>query len=298
MVEDALRNAAQAIWDSAWGSSANIVTQVPPDLTYNASWYRAIATDPVPVAVGGATLAIVLLGLRTVLGSAVGRDHVITHISGRLIPAVFLTLAYPVLVVRGIELLNAAATALGSTAIGGGVADSIKTGLLLSVPTPATAPLLIAYLLLWILLIYFGVRLLVRLAYSLFRLLVALVFGPVAIILWAIPQTEWVTWIWLRELVGWATAPLLVTACLAMAIPLAGLHGGFLAGAVFALAGLMAAYDLVGVLSLAHGGRAVGMNPLAYARMGVRASSGGVGIAAASVPANHVTTLADQYGFN
>src|ERR1051326_8559605 len=64
MLEDALRNAAQAIWDAAWGSSANIVTQIPPDLTYNAPWYRAIATDPVPVAIGGATLAVVLLGLR------------------------------------------------------------------------------------------------------------------------------------------------------------------------------------------------------------------------------------------
>ena len=77
------------------------------ELTYNLPGYRAIATDPVPLAVGGATLALVLLGLRTLLGSMIGRDHVITHISGRLIPAVFLTLAYPVLIVQGIGLLNA-----------------------------------------------------------------------------------------------------------------------------------------------------------------------------------------------
>src|SRR4051794_8213062 len=65
LVNDALHTAAMAIWTAAWGSSANIVPQLPADLTYNAPWYRAIATDPLPVALGGATLAIVLLGLRT-----------------------------------------------------------------------------------------------------------------------------------------------------------------------------------------------------------------------------------------
>jgi hypothetical protein len=298
MLEDALRTAATAIWDAAWGSSANIVTEIPPDLTYNASWYRAIATDPLPVALGGATLAVVLLGLRTMLGAMVGRDSAITHISGRLIPAVFLCLAYPVLVVRGVQLLNDAASALGKSAVGGGVADSLRTGLMVSLPTPATAPLLVAYLLLWILLIWGGVRLLVRLAYSIFRFTVALIFGPVAIILWAIPQTEWVTWFWLRELVGWATTPLLVTACLAMAIPLAGMHNGVLAGAVFSLAGLMAAYDLVGLLSMARGGGGHA-GPLGYARVAAGAArGGGVGAAAASVPAVRPSMLADQYGFN
>jgi hypothetical protein len=298
MLEDALHTAAAAIWDGVWGSSANIVTQVPPDLTYNAPWYRAIATDPLPIAIGGATLAVVLLGLRTMLGAMVGRDHVVTHVSGRLIPAVFLCLAYPVLVVRGVELLNSTAAALGQRTIGGGVADSLRTGLLLSLPTPATAPLLVAYLLLWLLLIYFGVRLLVRLAYSIFRFTVALVFGPVAIILWAIPQTEWVTWFWLRELVGWATTPLLVTACLAMAIPLAGMQNGLLAGAVFSLAGLMAAYDLVGLLGMARGGGGHA-GPLGYARMAVGAARGGgpVGAAAASVPSMRSQLLADTYGF-
>src|SRR5919205_407447 len=56
LVSDALRSAGQAIWNGIWTSSANIVTQIPPDLTYQSSWYRAIAADPLPVAVGGATL--------------------------------------------------------------------------------------------------------------------------------------------------------------------------------------------------------------------------------------------------
>ncbi len=295
MLEDALRNAAQAIWDAAWSSSANIVTQVPPDLTYNAGWYRAIATEPLPVAVGGATLAIVLLGLRTTVGAMVGRDHVITHVSGRLIPAVFLTLAYPVLLVRGVGLLNSAATAVGSSAIGGGFLSGLGT--LVSFPPPPNPSLLLAYVLIWLVMLFYGVRLVIRLAYSIFRLLVALVFGPVAIILWAIPQTEWITSLWLRELLAWATTPLLVTACLAMAIPLASGRSGFLAAAVFGIAGMMAAYDVIGLLGGArHGG---GASPLAYARTAAtRLGGGGAGAAAASaIPTNRLTTLADQYGY-
>jgi hypothetical protein len=295
MLEDALHSAASAIWDSAWSSSANIVTQVPPDLTYNAGWYRAVATDPLPVALGGATLAIVLLGLRTIVGAIAGHDHLITHISGRLIPATFLTLAYPVLVVRGVELLNSVASALGQRAIGGGVAEGLKTGLVLALPTPPTVALLVPYLALWLLLVFYGVRLLVRLAYSVFRFTVALLFGPLAIILWAIPQTEWVTWLWLRELVGWMTTPLLVTACLAMAIPLASLHSGILAGAVFSLAGLMAAYDLVGLLAHTRGGGL--SSPLGYARLATARVGGGGAGAAAAIPANQLATRAEMYGF-
>lgn len=291
LINDALHTAAAAVWTGVWGSSANIVTQLPADLTYESPWYRAIATDPVPLAVGGATLALVLLGLRTIFGALVGRDHVITHVSGRLIPAVFLTLAYPVLIARGAQLINAAATHLGSADIGEALAFPAAN------QQPALA---MAYGLLWLLLIWFGVRLLIRLAYSVFRLLVALVFGPVALILWAIPQTEWITWFWLRELLAWSTTPLLVTACLSMAIPLASGRAGFLAAAAFGIAGFQAAYDLVGLLGVASRGGS-SLAPLGFARPAMRlgaAATGGVGMAAASIPAGtNMTHLADQYGY-
>jgi hypothetical protein len=181
-----------------------------------------------------------------------------------------------------------AATGLGQVAIGEALAFPSP---------PGDIALSIGYALLWLLLIYYGVRLIIRLAYSLFRLLVALVFGPVAIILWAIPQTEWITGLWLRELVGWATTPLLVTACLAMAIPLASGRSGFLAAAAFGIAGLQAAYDLAGLLAFGHawGGSLI---PRVSARGAAGAvTGGGAGAVAAAVPANRMTTLADQYGY-
>src|SRR5205085_1783959 len=163
-----IRGGAQSVWSATFGAVGNIYGQLPPEWTYDNPAYRAIATDPLPVAVGGATLAIVLLGLRTLLGAVVGRDHVITHISGRLIPAVFLTLAYPVLVVRGVQLLNAASGAIGSRAAISAASSLFEFPALGSVA--ADLPLLV----LWILLLWYGVRLLLRVAYSLLRFTVAL----------------------------------------------------------------------------------------------------------------------------
>jgi hypothetical protein len=264
-LETALHGAAVSVWAATFGQVANIYGQLPPEWTTDSPVYRAIATDPLPIAVGGATLALALLGLRTLLGAMVGGDSVITHISGRLIPAVFLCLAYPVLVVRAVQLLNAAAGAVGTQA-------ALAT--LVEFPQVAGTGADLPILALWVLLIWYGLKLLLRLIYSIFRFTVALVFGPVAIILWAIPQTEWLTWFWLRELVGWGTTPLLVSVCLAIAVPLALGRSGFLAAAAFGIAGFMAAHDLVGLLSLANNGRGVA-SPLAYVRMAAGAAGGG-----------------------
>ena len=153
---DGLREAAQATWDGIFGAVPLLLSQLPAELTYNLPAYRAIATDPLPVAVGGATLALVLLGLRTGLGALVGRDHVLTHVTGRLIPATFLALAYPILVVRAIGVLNAAAAAVPSRTLTS----------LVTFPALSNPQLLLPYLLLWGLLIFFGVRLLVRTGYA------------------------------------------------------------------------------------------------------------------------------------
>jgi hypothetical protein len=84
---------------------------------------------------------------------------------------------------------------------------------------------------------------------------------------------------------------------MAIAVPLVLGQSGFLAAAVVGIAGLMAAHDLVGVLGHGRGGGGHGLgDAVSYARMAGRAS-GGAGVAAAAIPANRVTTLADQYGY-
>jgi len=295
-----LRTTAEAIWNAMWSSGANFVTQLPPGLTYQFGPYTAIATNPVAVATGGATLAIVLLGLRTMISAKYGADHVMTHVTGRLIPASAVTVSYPLVVINAITTINSAASALGQSVIGGSLTGSINTAA--QFPLPPTQALLFPLALVWLFLIYQGIRLIIRLAYSLFRFLVALIFGPVAIILWAIPQTEWVTWFWLREFLGWGTTPLLVTACLAMAVPLATGHGGgFLTGSIFSIAGLMAAYDMVGLLGFAGGhGRVNLPNPMTYLRLGLGSLDFGGGAAAGAMVSGapaRPQMLADMYGF-
>lgn len=283
-----LAHAARTVWDATYGAVGNIYGQLPPEWTYENPVYRAIATDPLPIAMGGATLAVVLLGLRTVLGATVGRDHVLTHITGRLIPAVFLTLAYPFIIVRAVQLLNAAAGAVGTRA-------AIST--LMEFPQLALIGTDLPIMALWVVLLWYGLRLLLRVTYSLVRFVVALVFGPVALILWAIPQTEWVTWFWLRELIGWSTTPLLVAVCLSVAVPMATGRFGFLAAAGFGIAGFMAAYDLAGILGFAHAMSRPHL-PISYVRAAaVMASAGAAEPAVRSLPGTRMSLMADMYGY-
>lgn len=299
-----IQASAEALWLNVWGSGANLITQLPAELTYNFPPYKALVdANPVVLITGGATLALVMLGLRVSLSATMGADHVVTHIATRLIPAVVLAGMYPVIIVRGTQLLNEAATGLGAAVIGGGVVAGLKTALLLPLTalTGIGLVLVIPLLILWGFMLWYGVKLIVRLGYSLFRFLIALLFGPLAIVLWAIPQTEWITIFWLHELLGWGTAPLLVTACLAMVIPLATAQsGGFIAAFVFGIAGLQAAHDLIGVFSQS-GGRGGG-GPFSVATVGGVARSGvaaaGTGGAAVAMSAAEVGELADKYGYN
>lgn len=285
-----IHQSADAVWADSTVAMSELLFQLPKALTYAFPGYLAVATNPVPVALGGATLAIVLLGIRTIFGAFIGRDHVLTHISGRLLPAVACAAAFEFIAGWTVDHINQIAASVPAAAVGG----------LMRFPgAPANPFLLPVYLLLWVLLIFYGVKLLVRVAYGLFRFLVTLVFGPVAIVLWAIPQTEWITSFWLREFVGWGTTPILVAVCLSMAVPLAMGSAGFLAAALFGVAGLKAASDLVGLFAMSKGGGGGGMGvtPFALARLAAGAVSGGAG-AAASIPANRVTTLADTYGYD
>ena len=192
----------------------------------------------------------------------VGRDHV----TARIIPATAMAAGYVVLVAQAVGLINTIAATVGPQALGG----------MLAFPTPPNSALILPYAVLWLLLGWFAIRLMIRLAYGLFRFLIALVFGPVALILWAIPQTEWVTSFWMREFVGWATSPLLVVVALAMAIPLATGQAGFLGAVIFGIAGLQAWFDPPpehGTEAAGASGKAPGQTD--YARHATAAGVGG-----------------------
>lgn len=285
-LEAGLHDAAEATWNQMFVSIGTLPFQLPAALTTGLGAYQAIAMNPATVVVGGATLAFVLLGLRTLLGAMVGRDHVMTHITGRIIPAVAMAGGYLVLIAQAINLINT---------IAGAVPRAALTGMLAFPSSPSPA-LILPYAVVWLLMIWFAVRLFIRLGYGLIRFLIALVFGPFALILWAIPQTEWVTTFWLHELVGWGTTPVLVATALAFAIPLAAGQAGFLGAAVLGIGGLQVAHDMVGLLSHARGGGGGWGAPLMAARAAAGAATGGAA-AAATAPAMRAEMMADTYGF-
>lgn len=286
-IESGVHASAEATWNAMFPTIATLMFQLPAALTTNLPAYRAIAMDPLPVAVGGATLALVLLGLRTLFGAMIGRDHVVTHIAARVLPATAMAAGYLVLVGFALGLINTLGATVGPQAFAGMLAFP-------SAPNPA---LILPYVGLWLFLIWFAVRLMIRLTYGLMRFLIALVFGPVALILWAIPQTEWVTGFWLREFIGWGTSPLLVVVAVSLAIPLAAGQAGFLGAVLFGIGGLQVAHDVVGLLSAARsGGGGWFGGVVAAARLGARAA-GPAGAAAATVPAMGAQQMADTYGF-
>jgi hypothetical protein len=288
-LESGVHASAEATWNAMFPTISTLMFQLPAALTTNLPAYRAVAMDPLPVAVGGATLALVMLGIRTLFGAMIGHDHVVTHIAARIIPATAMAAGYLVLVGFALGLINTLGATVGPQAFAGMLAFP-------SAPNPA---LILPYVGLWLFLIWYAVRLLVRLAYGLFRFLLALVFGPVALVLWAIPQTEWVTGFWLREFIGWGTSPLLVVVAVSLAIPLAAGQAGFLGAVLFGIGGLQAAHDVVGLLASGRGGGGGGGGfggLIAAARLGARAA-GPAGAAAATVPAMGAQQMADTYGF-
>lgn len=285
-LEAGLRSSAEATWNSMFLSIGTLPFQLPAALTTSLPAYQAIAMNPLSVAVGGATLALVLLGLRTLFGVMVGHDHVITHISGRIIPATALAVGYVVLVTQALNLINTIAGSVPKAALAG----------MLAFPSSSNPALILPYAIVWLFMIWFAIRLFIRLGYGLIRFLIALVFGPVALILWAIPQTEWLTTFWLHELVGWGTTPILVGTALAFAVPLAAGQAGFLGAAVLGIGGLQVAHDVVGLLSHARGGGGGFGGPLAAVRMAAGAATGGTA-AVAALPAMRAQQMADTYGY-
>jgi hypothetical protein len=285
-----IKESAEATWSSVFVAIPEMLYSLPPALTYNLQAYRDLVLDPMLMALTGATLALVLLGIRTMLGAMVGTDHVATHVVGRLIPASVACMGYQTLVVWTI-------TRVGE--IGGAVGPQLAASLFRFPAIPNMA-LTIPYVLLWLYLLWKGWRLLQRLAYGVFRFVLALIFGPVALLLWAIPQTEWVTRLWLHEFIGWGSSPILVAVVLAIAVPLAVGQSGFLGAVLFGSAGLSAAHDVVGLLGGIQRGGGSGSGLLGFlaghgTRLAASAATGGAG---AAIAANEVTTLAEQYGYD
>jgi len=167
-LQEGLRAAAEETWNGMFSSVPLLFNSIPASLTYDLPAYRANRCQP---GAGcrwwrdvGSGPAWATDGHRGD-GRARPRGHPHQR-AGH--PAAFLAAAFPILVVRGIELVNQAASGVALQALGG----------LLAFHAPPNLSLTLPYAAIWLLMIYYAIKLLIRLAYGVFRLVVAMVSHP------------------------------------------------------------------------------------------------------------------------
>lgn len=273
-------------FDGLWGSGINVVGQTDLAMT----WGFGPIHDQVLSVQNGARavllFALVLLGLKAMLGGIVAQHtNMLGEFVNGVLMAVILVAAFPLVIPLVIGLTNQAATAVGTADLSA----------YLSSPTSATNP--IVQLILFVILLFFAIRLLMKSAWRIGFLAVLLPIGMAACALYAIPQTRWILGWWARLWGGMLIAQIPSVMALTIGAQLFA-HGSGLGAFVYSIAFLQLATDLYSLIPFGHtgggggppwGGVAGLARPLVGAAMGPAA--------AAAIPANQLTTMADRYGY-
>ncbi len=148
-------------------------------------------------------------------------------------------------------------------------------------------------------LLFFGLRLLIKSIWRVGFLAVLLPVGFVACMLYAVPQSRWVLTWWARMWGGMLIAQ--IPSVFALSIGAGLFAGGAGIGAfVYSIAFLQLATDLYSIIPFGHSGNSGGAPwGTLPGRLGMMAvgNMGAAAAAVASIPANQLTTRADQYGY-
>jgi hypothetical protein len=256
---------------------------IPHNVTDQFGPVQAIFAAAGPIAAGGLVLAVVLLGVRTLVRGITGHGGVLDELLGRLLVYASVLSMLPWIISHAIDLEQSIARSVA-------VAD--MAGLL----PEASGANPIALLLMLAL----GLRLWLKLASNVVHVAVAVAWSPVALMCGLIPEAGWVCSLWTREFVGRLAGAVLATVAsgIGLALALGNSGGGSGDFVIFGTAGaFLAAADLVDWLARTPGtsmGGAMG----GIVRMGVGLMGGGGGAAVAAIPANQLTTAAEMYGYD
>jgi hypothetical protein len=292
-----LNAALHGAFDNLWGSGANVLGQTDLAMTWN---FGPIADQVASVQTAARAIlvfALVLLGLKSMLGGIVQRhSDVLGEFVDGVLMAVILLTAFPVLVPEIIRLTNQAATAVGTVDLSGYLA----TG-------GAGDPVVQAVL--FVVLLFFAFRLLKKGAWRIGFLAVLLPVGMAACALYAIPQTRWLLAWWVRVWGGMLLAQIPSVLALTIGAQLFA-HGSGLGAFVYSIAFLELATDLYTLIpfgSVGGGGAPWGALPQAAALRMAGMALGGAGAAATTLartearypwPAGATTeSVASMYGY-
>src|SRR5215471_6226527 len=181
-----LNDMLHGTFDGLWSSSANVVGRTDPNMTWAFGPVHDQVASVETAARAILIFGLVLLGLKSMLG-AVSTRHadVISEFVGGALMAAIAVAAFPLLIPQLIELTNVAAGAVGKADISRYVQSSGANNPLIQV-------------VLFIILLFFAFRLLLRCVWRVLFLAVMLPVGVLACALYAIPATRWVLMWWAR----------------------------------------------------------------------------------------------------
>ncbi|MBV9322870.1 MAG: hypothetical protein JO352_03660 [Chloroflexi bacterium] len=191
------------------------------------------------LAAAGITLALALLGVRTILHGTTGHSLLADYLLGRFIVWVAVLSMLPWMISHAIDAEQSLARSVAIGDLGGILPEEVA-------PNPLAMFLMIVM----------GLRLWLKLASNVVHVAVAIVWSPVAAVCGLIPETQHIASLWLHEFFGRLAGAVLATIAtgvgLALALTNAGGHNGDFA--IFGAAGaFVAAYDLVDWLAKTPG---------------------------------------------
>jgi hypothetical protein len=282
-----LNNTMHKAFDGVWGSSANIVGQTAMDSTWN---FGPIHDQVLQVQSGARAvllLALVLLGCKSMLGGIVPRhSDVVSEAVNGVLAAVIMVAAFPVLVPQLIDVTNTMATTVGTVDLskymsnGFGGQNSLVEAVL------------------FIILVFFGLRLLFWSAWRIMVLAVLLPVGMFAAAAYALPFMRWLFVWWAKVWGGLLLAQIPSVLALTIGAQLFA-HGSGVMAFMFSIAAMQVAVDVYKILPGANGGG--GSAPWSFLPLGplaIRAATpGAVAAGAATTTQMSDRQIASYYGY-
>jgi hypothetical protein len=267
-----LMQLTQRIMGEVNGSGVNILTRTPPEWTYRLGPLHDLSASGADGLYGVISLAIVLAGFALLGRQFFGWGWTLGEHAARIALACLLTTGCLRMVAWSIDLENSIAGGIGSAPI----------------PSPgdlgSVDPLVGAIVaIVWIVLL---ARLLIRMAYRLLMIDLLILIGPLAMLTWAVPQSQWVARRWISLWVTWLGGQILVVAILKLGSLLANPFGGSWAGMILGIGVLLIATDATRLLGVPLQSGSL-MGPIFLARsvaLGTVALATGGGAIAAATP--------------
>jgi hypothetical protein len=230
-----LNDSLHSTFDGLWSSGADVVGQTDLAMT----WGFGPVHDQVSAVQSAARVvlvfALILLGLRGMLSSIVPRQpELLAEFVNGVLGATILIAAFPLVIPEIIGLTNQAATAVGKTDLSGYVSNS-----------DVNNPLLQGVL--FIILLFFALRLLMKAVWRIGFLAVMLPVGMLACALYAVPQMRWFLGWWARVWGGMLLAQIPSVLALTIGAQLFA-HGSGIGAFVYSIAFLQLATDLYSLI--------------------------------------------------